>query len=490
MHITPQKIGTIYFIGIGGIGMSGIAEVLHNLGYSVEGSDSSHNYNTERLKKLGIPIHHAHDAKHVKNMAVVVVSTAIHPSNPELVAAREFGIPVIRRADMLAELMRLKPCIAVSGTHGKTSTTSLAAAVLDQGGFDPTVVNGGIINAYGTNARLGTGEWMVVEADESDGSFMALPPTIGIITNIDPEHLDHYKTFENVKQAFINFFKKIPFYGLGIVCLEHPVVKDLLPQFNDRRRITYGLSNDADIYAKNLRYSSDGVLFDVVCNPSSYHIFKRSSVYWGNSQEPHVFTDLFLPLQGEHNVLNSLSVVATALELGISIEHIKAAFLHFKGVKRRFTQVGHIEGRRIIDDYAHHPVEIETVLKAARKTTQGQVIAILQPHRYSRLKNLFEEFSQCCKFSDLTIIVPPYAAGEQAIDGITHENLAEKMRENKTHSVFTANNQKEVVDLLAKYSRKGDIIIYLGAGDITQWAHAAEELLAGKLGPSRELNAC
>lgn len=478
MHASPQKIGQIYFVGIGGIGMSGIAEVLHNLGYNVAGSDISQNYNCERLMRLGITVHDKHAAENIEKAAVIVVSSAVNPKNPELVAARALRIPVIRRADMLAELMRLKPSIAVSGTHGKTTTTSLVAAVLDGGSFDPTVVNGGIINAYGTNARLGTGEWMVVEADESDGSFTALPHTIGIITNIDPEHLDHYGSFEKIQAAFLEFFEHIPFYGLGIVCIDHPTVATLLPQFKDRRLVTYGTSARGDVYAENITYSHDGVTFDLVCNPSSYKLFKRSQVYWQDEHTPTRFERIFLPLQGEHNVLNCLSALSVGLELGISMENMKSALKSFAGVKRRFTLVGEVMGRKIIDDYAHHPVEIATVLKAAKNAANGQVIAVVQPHRYSRLNALLEDFARCFNDADLVIVTPVYAAGEQAIADVDHNRLFLKIKENTDKCVFIAQDKKETIDLIAKYSRNEDIIIYLGAGDITYWAQEAPASLA------------
>lgn len=486
MHTSPQKIGLIYFVGIGGIGMSGIAEVLHNLGYSVAGSDISRNYNCERLKGLGIVVHDQHAPENIDNAAVVVISSAVTARNPELVAARAQNIPVIRRADMLAELMRLKPSIAVSGTHGKTTTTSLVAAILDGGSFDPTVVNGGIINAYGTNARLGTGEWMVVEADESDGSFTALPHTIGIITNIDPEHLDHYGSFAKIKDAFIEFFQNIPFYGLGVVCRDHPSVAELLPQFKDRRLITYGTSPNADIFAENLQFAPQGVTFDLVCQPSSYKIFKRSQVYWEASSQPTRFEHIFLPLQGEHNVLNCLSALAVGFELGISIEHMRSALKSFAGVKRRFTLVGEVEGRKIIDDYAHHPVEIATVLKAARHAATGQVIAVVQPHRYTRLHSLMNEFASCFHSADVVIVTPVYSAGEEPIAGADHTALFEKIKENTDKCVFIAQDKKETINLIAKYSRNEDIIIYLGAGDVTYWAQEAPASLAEALGQTKE----
>ncbi|USO01920.1 MAG: UDP-N-acetylmuramate--L-alanine ligase [Alphaproteobacteria bacterium] len=471
MHTSPQKIGLIHFVGIGGIGMSGIAEVLHNLGYRVAGSDRSLSANTARLEGLGITVHRGHSADNLTHAAVVVISTAVSRTNEEVIKARELGIPIIHRSDMLAELMRLKPCIAISGTHGKTTTTSLIGCVLESGNFDPTVINGGIINAYGTNARLGTGDWMVVEADESDGSFLGLPATLGVITNIDDDHLDHYGSFDAVKTAFITFFKQIPFYGLGILCGDNGVIQELSPFFQDRRRVLYGLNDTNDIYAENIAYQRDHVQFDVVCKSHVLKTFIRSRNYFTDTNDDVRFERFHLPLLGEHNVQNALAGICVALELGISMEHTRTAYTQFAGVKRRFSIVDEVAGRVIIDDYAHHPTEIRTVLQAARRSAKNRVIAVLQPHRYSRLSRQLSEFAAAVAAADSVLVTPVYAAGETQQNDVDHTSLAAAINAITPGKAIAVYTQKEAVHVLADQSKEGDTILHLGAGDITKWAH-------------------
>src|SRR4051794_22053974 len=395
----PREIGPIHFIGIGGIGMSGIAEVLHNLGYTVQGSDSSDGYNVERLRKLGITVGVGHKAESVAGAAVVVVSTAIKRDNPELMAAREQRIPVVRRAEMLAELMRLKSCVAIAGTHGKTTTTTMVATLLDAGGLDPTVINGGIINAYGTNARLGAGDWMVVEADESDGTFLKLPTDVAIVTNVDPEHLDHFKTFEAVQDAFRSFVENVPFYGFAVMCIDHPVVQSIVGRIEDRRIITYGTNPQADARLVDLTPTGHGSRFTVVFRDRK-------------SGATHEIADIVLPMPGRHNASNATAAIAVARELGLSDDAIRKAMAGFGGVKRRFTRTGEWNGITVIDDYGHHPVEIAAVLKAARESTNGKVVAVVQPHRYTRLQSLFEEFCTCFNDADAVVVAEVYPAGE------------------------------------------------------------------------------
>jgi UDP-N-acetylmuramate--alanine ligase len=419
MNTLPLNIGTIHFVGIGGIGMSGIAEILNNLGYSVQGSDISDNANVQRLRALGIKVFVGHKAENIEDAKVVVISTAVKPNNPEVIAAREAMIPVVRRAEMLAELMRLKAAIAIGGTHGKTTTTSLVATMLDAAGLDPTVINGGIINSYGTNARLGEGDWMVVEADESDGTFVKVPSTISVVTNIDPEHLDHWKDFDQLREAFKNFVQNIPFYGFAVLCIDHPEVQALIGRVTDRRIFTFGFSPQADVRAVNVRTNIGETVFDVVI---------RERV---DSAE-RVIKDVRLPMVGDHNVSNSLAAITVALELGIPDEKIVSAFDGFTGVKRRFTKTGEVDGVTIIDDYGHHPVEIKAVLKAARQATQNNVIAVVQPHRYSRLHDLFEDFCTCFNDADSVIVADVYEAGESPIEGASRDALVEGLR-NRGH---------------------------------------------------------
>ena len=394
MKNIPFDIGTVHFVGIGGIGMSGIAEVMHNLGYSVQGSDLAASANVTRLKALGIPVFIGQTAENLEQASVVVVSSAIREDNPEMIEARERTLPVVRRAEMLAELMRLKWCVSVAGTHGKTTTTSMVAAVLEAARFDPTVINGGIINSYGTNAVLGEGDWMVVEADESDGTFVKLPATIAIVTNMDPEHLDFYGTFEAEKTAFRHFLERVPFYGAAIMCIDHPEVQSLIPEIRDRKVISYGLSAQADVQAVNLRPGHGGITFDV-------HVHDRQG-----DAEDTVITDISLPMPGDHNVQNALAAIAAGLEMHVDAATLRKAFAGFGGVKRRFTHVGTVDGAAIVDDYGHHPVEISAVLRAARSAYEGRVIAVVQPHRYSRLESLFEEFCTCFNDADAVRVSP------------------------------------------------------------------------------------
>ena len=458
---SPGDFGRIHFVGIGGIGMSGIAELMHNLGYLVQGSDASDSANVKRLKSLGVPVAVGHEAQHLGEARVVVVSSAIKADNPELQAARARFIPIVRRAEMLAELMRLKSCVTIAGTHGKTTTTSLCATLLDAGGFDPTVVNGGIINAYGTNARLGKGEWMVVEADESDGSFLKLPAEIAIVTNIDPEHLDHYGDFDRLRDAFRQFVEKVPFYGFAVMCVDHPEVQSLIGQIEDRRIVTYGLSPQADVRVIDLEQGPGGCKFSL----------RLSDRQTGAETEIH---DLGLPMPGEYNALNAAAASAVAHGLGMAPEAIRAALKGFGGVKRRFSHVGEWNGAHIYDDYAHHPVEIAAVLQAARKASDGKVIAIMQPHRYTRLRDLFDEFCSAFNDADHVLVAPVYEAGEAPIEGFNSETLVESMQARGHRSAQTIEGPEAIAPVLATLASEGDIVVYLGAGTVTNWAAAAQ----------------
>ena len=455
----PRDVGPIHFIGIGGIGMSGIAEVMATLGYKVQGSDLADNYNVARLRKNGINIAIGHTAENLGTAQVVVISSAVKQDNPELVEARARFLPVVRRAEMLAELMRFKTCVAVGGTHGKTTTTSLVAALLDAGQFDPTVINGGIINAYGTNARLGKGDWMVVESDESDGTFVKLPADVVIVTNIDPEHLDHYGTFEKAKEAFLAFVENIPFYGFAVMCMDHPVVQELMGQVRDRRVITYGHSPQADYRLHSVSYVDDATRFSV-------RVTKRLT------GESHDISDLALRMPGDHNALNATSALAVARELGINDDQIRKGFAAFEGVKRRFTRTGEANGVIVFDDYGHHPVEIAAVLSAAQKVTKGKVVAVMQPHRYSRLSSLFNDFCGCFNDADAVILAPVYTAGEAPIAGATHTALAEGLHARGHRSVVTIEQPEELARAVAPLVKPGDIVVCLGAGTISQWAYA------------------
>ncbi len=482
MHIPAFKVQHLHFIGIGGIGMSGIAEILHNLGYRVKGSDIADNYNTQRLQAAGIEIIVGHRPENIQGAQVVVVSSAVRADNPEVLAARKIGIPVIQRAEMLAELMRLKKSIAISGTHGKTTTTSMAAALLDAAGIDPTVINGGIINAYNTNARLGTGEWAVVEADESDGSFTKLPATIAVVTNIDPEHMEFYGTVDVLNQAFLKFISNIPFYGLAVLCADHPAVMTLLPRINDRRFVTYGFSETAMVRAVNLRQTAKGTTFDVeMARPLPLQAALQNTNKTV-APLPRKIKDLFLPMVGRHNVQNALSVIAIADELGLDEAVIRKAFDTFKGVKRRFTHTGTVNGVTIIDDYAHHPVEIKTVIEAAKQAAQGRIWVVMQPHRYSRLHHLFEDFSQCFEGAHQVMLAPVYSANEDPIPGATSEHLAEALQKNNISTTLFY-NPEELAPLLQTVLLPGDMVLCLGAGNITQWAAALPGQLANLNGP-------
>ncbi|NNU15048.1 UDP-N-acetylmuramate--L-alanine ligase [Parvularcula sp. ZS-1/3] len=460
----PFPVGRIHFVGIGGIGMSGIARIMSNLGYEVSGSDIQESDILDRLREKGIAVHIGHDKAHVTGAAAVVTSTAIRNSNPEVAEARAQHIPVVRRADMLAELMRLKWNVCVAGTHGKTTTTSMIAALMDAGGKDPTVINGGVINAYGANSRSGDGDWMVVEADESDGTFVRLPTTVSVITNIDPEHLDHWGDFDALRKGFDQFIENTPFYGFGVVCLDHPEVQALVGRITDRRIVTYGLNPQADVRAENIRVENGIQVFDI-------H-FREGA------QTLHRLEGCRLPMPGEHNIQNAVAAAIIARELGCSDEKIVDGFAKFKGVKRRFTHTGDWRGVRIIDDYGHHPVEIAATLKAARGVTEGRVIAVIQPHRYTRLDNLFDAFCSCANEADTVFIAPVYAAGEDPIEGKDAEGLAAGMRRNGHRNVFALSTIDELPGSIASEAKDGDLVLCLGAGDITKHAHALPECLA------------
>jgi UDP-N-acetylmuramate--alanine ligase len=459
----PHDIGPIHFVGIGGIGMSGIAEVLINLGYAVQGSDASENANVRRLREKGATVWVGHSANNLGDAEVVVVSTAIKRDNPELVAARAKRVPVVRRAEMLAELMRLKSCVAIAGTHGKTTTTSLVATLLEA--FDPTVINGGIIEAYGTNARLGGGDWMVVEADESDGTFLKLPADIAIVTNVDPEHLDHFKTFEAVQEAFRSFVENLPFYGFAVMCTDHAVVHQLVGRLEDRRVITYGENPQADVRLTDLNHANGASHFAVVFRDRA-------------GDDVHEIKALTLPMPGRHNALNATAAIAVAHELGIGDDTIRAALARFGGVRRRFTKTGEWNGVTIIDDYGHHPVEIAAVLRAARESTKGQVIAVMQPHRYTRLHSLFEQFSTCFNDADTVIVAPVYAAGEAPIAGADRDSLVQGLRARGHRQVIALEGPQELARIVRRLVFPGDIVVCLGAGNITQWAYALPGELA------------
>jgi UDP-N-acetylmuramate--alanine ligase len=459
MTTLPLNIGLIHFVGIGGIGMSGIAELLHTLGYQVRGSDLTDNANVKRLRTQGIEVFVGHRAENIQSASVVVVSSAVKRDNPELMAARYARIPVVRRAEMLAELMRLKSSVAIGGTHGKTTTTSMVAAMLEAAGFDPTVVNGGIINAYGTNARLGAGQWMVVEADESDGTFTKLPATIAVVTNIDPEHMDHYGSFDKVREAFDTFVQNIPFYGFAVLCLDHPEVQAMIPRVSDRRIVTYGFSPQAHVRAVNVELGREGARFDVV-------LTDRSGL-------TATLVDGFrLPMFGMHNVQNALAAITVGHEMGMDVNRMREAMAGFSGVKRRFTRTGESNGITVIDDYGHHPVEIAAVLRAARTATQGRVIAVVQPHRYSRLASLFEEFCSCFNDADIVLVADVYAAGEAPVEGVHREALVDGLRLRGHRSVTPLPGPETLAPMVSEIARPGDLVVCLGAGTISAWANA------------------
>ena len=467
----PKAIGLVHFIGIGGIGMSGIAEVLHNLGHRVQGSDQSESANVQRLRDKGIPVHIGHKAENLGDAEVVVVSTAIKKSNPELVAAREKLLPVVRRAEMLAELMRFRNAIAIGGTHGKTTTTSLVATLLEAGGLDPTVINGGIINAYGTNARMGAGEWMVVEADESDGTFLKLPADVAVVTNIDPEHLDHYGNFDAVRAAFRQFVENVPFYGFGVMCIDHPEVQSLVGRIEDRKIITYGENPQADVRFANVRIDGTRSLFDV-------EIRRRRT-----GKVIHI-KDLVMPMPGRHNISNATAAVAVANRLGISSDAIAKGLASFGGVKRRFTLTGEWNEIKVFDDYGHHPVEIKAVLKAAREACKGRVIAVHQPHRYTRLSSLFEEFAACFNDADSIFLAPVYAAGEDPIEGVDSQTLVSRIKASGHRDARYLPSQEDLAAMVAEIARPGDFVVLLGAGSITYWAASLPKELEGLSGKS------
>jgi len=467
MKALGTDIGTIHFVGIGGIGMSGIAEVMHQLGYKVQGSDAADGYVVEKLRKEGIPVTIGHSADNLGDAAVVVCSTAIRESNPEVQAAAERRLPRVKRAEMLAELMRMQKTIAVDGTHGKTTTTSMVAALLDGGGLDPTVINGGIINRYGSNARLGKSDWWVIEADESDGSFLRLDGTIAVVTNIDPEHLEHYGGFDAVKDAFVEFVENVPFYGLAVLCVDHPEVQNIIGRIRDRRIVTYGFSALADVRADNITPVPGGSRFDAL-------ILERDG-------ERRTIEGVHVPIPGRHNVQNALAAIAVALEMGISSDAIVAGFERFDGVKRRFTKVGEIEGAVVIDDYAHHPTEIRAVLAAAREGVSsspdtdegaggGRVIAVMQPHRYTRLQSLMDEFQNAFNDADVVFVTPVYPAGEEPLEGVNSEALVDGLRAHGHRMVRSVESLDELCEALRDLAAEGDMIICLGAGDITKWA--------------------
>ena len=467
MKALGTDIGTIHFVGIGGIGMSGIAEVMHQLGYKVQGSDVSDGYVVEKLRKAGIPVMIGHSADNLGDAAVVVCSTAIKDGNPEIEAAAEKRLPRVRRAEMLAELMRMQKTIAVAGTHGKTTTTSMIAAMLDAGGIDPTVINGGIINRYGSNARLGKSDWMVVEADESDGSFLRLDGTIAVVTNIDPEHLEHYGSFDRVKDAFVEFVENVPFYGLAVMCVDHPEVQNILSRIRDRRVVTYGFSALADLRADSVTPDGIGIRFDAL-------VLQRDG-------SRRTIEGVHVPMPGRHNVLNALAAIAVGIELGLDDATIQRGFERFEGVKRRFTRVGEVDGAIIIDDYAHHPVEIRAVLGAARESVQnmseaddgggqGRVIAVVQPHRYTRLQALMDDFQNAFNDADVVLVAPVYPAGEEPIEGVDAAALADGMRARGHRMVRTVADPDDLCAVLRDLAARGDLVICMGAGDITKWA--------------------
>jgi UDP-N-acetylmuramate--alanine ligase len=424
------------------------------------------------LRKAGIPVTIGHSPDNLGDAAVVVCSTAIKENNPELQAAAERRLPRVRRAEMLAELMRMQKTVAVAGTHGKTTTTSMVAALLDGGGLDPTVINGGIINRYGSNARLGKSDWWVIEADESDGSFLRLDGTIAVVTNIDPEHLEHYGTFDRVKDAFVEFVENVPFYGLAVLCVDHPEVQNIIGRIRDRRIVTYGFSALADVRADNVTPVAGGSRFD--------------AVILGREGDRRTIEGVHVPIPGRHNVQNALAAIAVALELGISDETILSGFERFEGVKRRFTKVGEADGAIVIDDYAHHPTEIRAVLAAAREGASsssgtgdgaggGRVIAVMQPHRYTRLQSLMEEFQNAFNDADVVFVTPVYAAGEEPIEGADSSALVEGLRAHGHRMVRAVSDLDELCRELRDLAADGDMVICMGAGDITKWAAAVAD---------------
>ena len=465
----PFDLGPVHFIGIGGIGMSGIAEIMLRRGYTVQGSDARESANTDRLRQLGAKVFIGHRPENIEGASAIVYSSAIRSDNPEMAAGRAGRVPLVRRAEMLAELMRLLFSVAVGGTHGKTTTTSLVAALLDAGGVDPTVVNGGLINAYGANAKVGGGEWLVVEADESDGTFLKLRSTVAVVTNIDPEHLDHHGDFETLKAAFRDFVQNIPFYGFAVLCIDHPVVQDLAAAIENRRTITYGVNPQAEVRALNVAMGPDGATFDVQITEAD--------------DSRTLIENLAMPMAGQHNVLNALAAIAVARELGVGAEDIRAGLAAFGGVRRRFTTTGLVNGVRVIDDYGHHPVEIASVLAAARSMTQGRVVAVVQPHRYSRLRDLFPEFCRCFNDADRVLVADVYPAGEAPIPGFDRDALVEGVRRHGHRHVSAVQSPDTLASMIAPEVSAGDLVIFLGAGDITAWAYALPTQLQALGGP-------
>jgi UDP-N-acetylmuramate--alanine ligase len=463
MRLNPKTIGIIHFVGIGGIGMSGIAEILLDMGYQIQGSDISESQNVKRLKNKGIPVVLGHQTDNLDHASAVVISSAVKDDNPELVTARERRLPIIKRAEMLAEIMRLRLGIAIAGTHGKTTTTSMVGTMMEVGGFDPTVVNGGIVNAYGTNVRMGQGDWLVAEADESDGTFTRLPATAAVITNIDPEHLDHYGSFDNAKAAFRNFINNLPFYGFAALCIDHPEVQNLIPQLQDRRVITYGFSSKADMQVLNIEATGSHMRFDI-----------RLRGWLEDTAQDRMIKGFSLPMLGRHNVLNACAAIIVGHEMGMSDDSLRKGLLEFQGVKRRFTKTGEFNGAAIIDDYAHHPIEISAVLSAAKNAVEksgGKIHAIMQPHRYSRLSDLFDEFATCFNDADVVYIADVYEAGESPIKGASGESLAKAVAQYGHKSVQYLPDQEMLPNLLEGTVQKDDVIIFMGAGNITQWAY-------------------
>ena len=474
MSQLPLSIGRIHFTGIGGIGMSGIAEILHDMGYEVQGSDAAENANVQRLRDKGITIMIGQEAANIANATIVVVSTAIKADNPEVIEARRRFLPVVHRAEMLGELMRLRWSVAIAGTHGKTTTTSLVATLLDAGGIDPTVINGGIITGWGSNARLGESDWMVVEADESDGSFSRLNPTVAVVTNIDPEHLDHHGDFDNLKAAFRQFVASIPFYGFATLCIDHPVVQRMMPEIPERRLITYGLSASADIRATNLTASNEGMRFDVM-------ISRRIDA--GMEMIPGVL----LPMLGEHNVLNCLAAISVALEMGISDQAIRDGLKNFRGVGRRFEFKGSADGIMVIDDYGHHPVEIEAALSAARMLKpENKVIAVVQPHRYSRLQDLFADFCGCFNDADAVLVADVYAAGEAPIDGVDKDSLVAGLMAHGHPRPEALTAPETLAEQVLAIAGPGDLVICLGAGSSTRWAAELPQQLEARISERKQ----
>jgi UDP-N-acetylmuramate--alanine ligase len=467
----PREIGPVHIVGIGGIGMSAIAEILHAKGYTVQGSDQKDSANVKRLRGKGIRVFVGHDAVNLVGARYIVISSAIKAENPELQMARARGYPIIRRAEMLAELMRLYATVSVTGTHGKTTTTSLIAHVFNVAGLDPTVITGGIINDWGSNARLGNGEWMIVEADESDGTFIKIPTQIGVVTNIDPEHLDYFKTVENMHREFETFYRNIPFYGLAVTCIDHPVVAEMIERLelrrDGRRLLTYGSASDADLRLKSARVEGTATVFDAELG-ARVKGGARTLKGWS------------IPIPGQHSALNALAAIAAASEAGIDDDTIHAAIADFSGVKRRFQRVGAWNGVSIYDDYGHHPVEIAAVLKAARAGARGRLIAVVEPHRFTRVRDLFREFAACFKDADCVIVAPLYSAGELPIDGIDNAALADAIRDTGHAAVVSVDSERDIAPVLTRFAKPGDMVVCLGAGNSTEWAHALPEWLAGE----------